>query len=132
MINLHNYIIEKLHLNKDIKLSNVLDKIEYLSGLNGSRKELTDVIKDWIDDNGVSDVSVYMPTDNKDILQEYDVKDELINEIIFDDKVIKELKEKEIIQSLYKNVNDTTSISGNEYILVITGPDTETIVKKEN
>lgn len=132
MINLHNYIIEKLHLNKDIKLSNILDKIEYLSGLNGSRKELTDVIKDWIDDNGVSDVSVYMPTDNKDILQEYDVKDELINEIIFDDKVIKELKEKEIIQSLYKNVNDTTSISGNEYILVITGPDTETIVKKEN
>jgi hypothetical protein len=132
MINLHNYILEKLHLNKDINLSNVLDKIEYLSGLNGSRKELTDVIKDWIDDNEVSDVSVYMPTDNKDILQEYNVKDELINEIIFDDKVIKELKDKETIQSLYKNVNDTTSISGNEYILVIAGPETETIVKKEN
>lgn len=104
MINISNYILEKLHLTKDSDIGNihdtVIDKICIMCNVDDMSLERkyksTEVIKKWVEENDVTDFTGY--TDWLD-LKHISIPDDIIKMFTGDSrdmqKYIDELKSKE-------------------------------------
>lgn len=91
MKQLNSYIIEKLHLNKDIEIGDSFSEpSEVCKALNFTSFEHKDTIRRWMEDNKINNVLIYAEVPNKisdDELSDYNFerikKDEkLVNDFI--------------------------------------------------
>jgi hypothetical protein len=89
MNNINNYILEKLHLNKDIEVSsdNLLkDILDFCNIKTPKYSEknyniIKDAIEKWIDDNGVSVVDMYTQDTTEGKKHMSKIADEIKNKV---------------------------------------------------
>jgi len=118
MIKIDTYIIEKLHLNKNLK--SIKSKEEILiyiigcMGFHGFEEKdikksdpLTKEIYKWIDDNSITEYPKYYV--DKDHAQEGRVGDKFINTCIDDPQVISDILEY-LLSSTEKSIVETNSL----------------------
>ena len=110
MINLNSYIVEKLHLNKDINLispsqEKIVDKIAEYFLLESNDKEQIAAIRKWCLDNDIEGYTVHLTasTNSRDFKEK---NNQLALNEKFVDKVIEQTaKENSYILYYEKNLN---------------------------
>ena len=72
MRHINKYIIEKLHINKDIKINNIFKSVdEIINVFNIKSYGAKEIIKRWIADNKISEVIIYYDKSSGIIDTEY-------------------------------------------------------------
>ena len=141
MINLNKYIIEKLHLNKDIKIKDdkiydgnpteLANKIMFVSGYSVNDKESEEIFTKWIEDNHILSISFYIKKEYYDWLKENEIDEKIINSYIVDDEEVSKLESfvGKDAKWLKNNRNAHDRIKATNSIMVISGLDITTIVR---
>jgi len=90
MITINNYILEKLHLNKDIKVNNNIFKSvdEIINVFKIKSYGAKEIIKRWIIDNKISEVIIYYDKSSDIIDNEYNT-----TKMIYDNNKVDEFLE---------------------------------------
>ena len=132
MKEINNYILEKLHINKDSKYYNpktILDEIlkhtfikmyietDPWAGIPENSSKIINVIKDWIDENKVNKVHFYSTVDDLKVMKLNKYDSELLNDIKVIDKS----------DILYKQKYDDDSYSDTD-LYIATNKDTLKVI----
>jgi hypothetical protein len=80
MITINNYILEKLHLNKDIKTNNIFKSVDEIINVFKIKSfGATEIIKRWIVDNKISEVIIYYDKSSDIVDDEYNTTKMIYN-----------------------------------------------------
>ena len=89
MITINNYILEKLHLNKDIKTNNIFNSVDEIINVFKIKSfGATEIIKRWIVDNKISEVIIYYDKSSDIVDDEYNT-----TKMIYDNNKVNEYLE---------------------------------------
>ena len=89
MITINNYILEKLHLNKDIKTNNIFKSVDEIINVFKIKSfGATEIIKRWIVDNKISEVIIYYDKSSDIVDDEYNT-----TKMIYDNNKVNEYLE---------------------------------------
>jgi len=141
MINLNKYIMEKLHLNKDIKIKDnkiydgnsteLANKIMFVNGYSANNKEYEEIFTKWIEDNHILSISFYIKKEYFKWLEDNEIDKNIRDSYIVDDEEVSKLEScvGRDAKWLKNNRNAPDRIKATNSIMVISGPDITTIVR---
>jgi len=141
MKELNNYIIEKLHLNKDIKVKSdkefegnpteLANKIMSVNGYAVNDKESKEIFTKWIKDNHILSISFYIEKKYFKWLEDNEIDKNIRDSYIVDDAEVSKLESYVGKDSkwLKNNRNAYDRIRATDNIMIISNPDITTIVK---
>ena len=141
MINLNKYIIEKLHLNKNIKIKSnkefegnpteLANKIMFVNGYSIYDKESEEIFTKWIEDNHILSISFYIEKKYFKWLEDNEIDKNIRDSYIVDDEEVSKLESYVGRDSkwLKNNRNAHDRIRATNNIMIISNPDITTIVK---
>ena len=100
MKQINNYILEKLHLNKDIKLNNIFKGVDEIIDVFKIKSfGAKEIIKRWIVDNKISEILIYYDCKSNIVDDEYNT-----TKMIYDNN-----KVNEYLELLKTNENDVSN-----------------------
>jgi len=141
MKNLNNFIMEKLRINKDIKIKDnkiydgnpteLANKIMLVNGYSNDDTKTEEIFTKWIEDNHILSISFYINKEYYNWLKENEIDEKIINSYIVDDEEVSKLESSvgRDAKWLKNNRNAPDRVKATNRIMVISGPDITTIVR---
>ena len=140
MNNLSTYIIEKLKINKDIKINDkvfegnpteLANKIMFVNGYSVNDKESEEIFTKWIEDNHILSISFYIEKKYFKWLEDNEIDKNIRDSYIVDDEETSKLESfvGRDAKWLKNNRNAYDRIRATNNIMIISNPDITTIVK---